>query len=147
MKQSASKQKAVSTPTKLTIAFYIEIGVAILSLIAAIAYKVGLVSLESIMTDIPLYAILIGIAGFALLSVVGQPKAGAGVLAVADWVAFLTFVNAVYVYPMEQIMVTPNILEIELFPLIVFCAAAMLLSAIVSNVMAWIPLFKKRRAK
>lgn len=109
----------------------------LLAFITAIAYKLTLGHLGDRLSDIPLYLLVGGGVAYLLLCLAGAPKIGATVLAMCNFAAFIVFAVTIYEYPMEQIMVSPNIADIKDLPEIIGCAVAMLVGALIGNVMAW----------
>lgn len=129
------------------ITFYIAFSMAVLSIITSIVYLVTLGHLEKYISYGVFSLFLIGGLAFLILSYFRLSNLGAGLLSLISFAGFLVYLATIYGYPIEQIMVIPNIFDIKEIPAIIFCAGLMIICAITSNVCAWMGLNKAKQAE
>lgn len=127
------------------VAFYFALSFAAVSVIVAIVYVAALGSLDGYISYIPLVLLLAGAAAFVGLSLLGSCRLGSAVMSVADFAAFIAYVATIYKYPVEQAMSVGDASQIKYLPMIIVCGGLMFISALGSNIMAWIRQRRKPR--
>ena len=120
------------------IPFYISIGCAIIVLVASVMYaSYFFVPERESMKDFVSWLVpvvpVIGVIGFIGLTFLKQSRIGTAVMSACSFDGFVIFVNTVFGFVVENIM--NSIPEI---PMIIVCAAMLLLGFILSNVTAWL---------
>ncbi|MCI9517927.1 MAG: hypothetical protein HFK08_01550 [Clostridia bacterium] len=127
-----------------TIAFYVALGVAGLSLITAVVYAATLSSLTEYMSWGAFAMLLVAPIAFAALAFFGFERIGAAVMGVLDFAALLVFLIAIYKYPISLVMTT-NLVDIPGFGAIVAVAAMTVVCFVTANVCVWMKLAKQEK--
>ena len=130
-----------------TVAFYVALAFAALSAAATIVYAVLIGGLEGYFSFVPILLIIVGIAAFAGLSVIGSCRLGSAVLSAAQFSAFIVYVGTVYEYLIVQAMSAGKASDIDGFYGIIAIGVMMFVSAAGENVVAWIKQRKIRKEK
>ena len=131
-----------------TIPFYLSLGGALLSIVAGICYIACLGGLDSKYVNV--LVCILPIVGAILLLVASlfkQTKIGVFVLTALDFASLIVFAVSVYEYPLEQVMVISNIMDIPHMIEIIVIATFFLISTIICNVMCWLTLDKKEETQ
>ena len=119
------------------IPFYVSVGCAIIILISSLLYAFYFFApeRESMKEFVSWLVPLIPIAGvvcFAGLTLLKQSRIGTALMAAGAFTGFVVFANTIFGFFVENIM--NSIPEI---PVVIVCAAALLIGFITSNVTAW----------
>lgn len=128
-----------------TIAFYVALGVAGMSIIAAIIYAAAFGGLSKYMSWIAFTFLLLAPVGFFALSFFGFARMGSAVMALLDFAAFLIAVNSAFDFVADYAMVGLDNAGAA-FPLFVAGAALMIVCSIAASAAAWLCLQKQQAA-
>lgn len=128
-----------------TIAFYIAVVVACISVIAAILYVAAFGSLSEYMSWLAFVFLLLAPVAFFAFSVFGLARMGAAVLALLNFAALLLAANKVLGFIADYAMVGLDSAGAA-FPLFVAGAVLMVICSIVASVAAWRNLQKQQAA-
>lgn len=121
-----------------TIAFYIALSIAVLSIITPIIYAVSFGATEY-MSWLAFAFMLAAAAAFITLAVFRLSSIGAAVMAALDFAAFILFIANIYNYFLDNVM---EGIEGAGFTLLIVCAALMFVSFVGANVTVWLRLQK-----
>lgn len=130
-------------------AFYVALGVAVLSLIAAILFVITL-NVHEEYTSWATFALLLAApVAFVVLSLFGQARTGAAVMAGCDFAALIVMVCKIATPIVDAIskssMTGLSLSGVTAFPAVVACAALILVCAVAGNVLAWTRMQKKQQ--
>lgn len=128
-----------------TLAFYIAVCVAGISVVAAILYAAAFSDLSKYMSWLAFAFLLLAPVAFLALSFFGLARIGAAALALLDFAALLFAANKVFGFIADYAMVGFDSAG-SAFPLFVAGAALMVVCSIVANVAAWSRLQKTQQA-
>ena len=123
------------------VAFYMALGAAVLSLVAAILYAAVYGSMETYMSWTGFVFMLLSVLSFFALSLVGLAKYGAGGAAIFGFVGLILSLGDTYGY-FTSFAVSggiPAVLGDDTAVVFIACAAMLLVSVIASCVAAWMP--------
>lgn len=140
------KEKIIGYLKSRSVAFFVALAMAIISIIVAIVYPCVLSvngEISEYLSYIPLILLVAGAVIFIALSIFDFSNLGTAIMSMLDFAAFLIFVGTIYGYPLEKVMVISNIFDIDGFMTIIISAIMMLIGAIGSNVCAWLRQAKK----
>lgn len=140
------KEKIIGYLKSRSVAFFVALAMAIISIIVAIVYPCvlsGNGEISEYLSYIPLILLIAGAVIFIALSIFDFSNLGTAIMSMLDFAAFLIFVGTIYGYPLEKVMVISNIFDIDGFMTIIISAIMMLIGAIGSNVCAWLRQAKK----
>lgn len=129
-----------------TVAFYISLGFAMMSVVVAIVYGAAVLGLDDGISVAPVIMMIIGALAVPALALIRLTRVGLGVMGVLDFFSVVVFAVTVYEYPISQAMVVSNAMEIEGMASIIAVAVFMLICFVAANVLAWIRQDKKRPA-
>lgn len=124
-----------------TIAYYVALGFAVLTIVTAIIYTVNFAQTKY-MSWAAFVFLLIAAIAFIALSVFGYNRIGSGAMSALSFTAFLLFIASVYTYFLDNVMIG---FKGPIFTGIIVCAALMLVCSIGANVTAWLHLKKKAK--
>lgn len=128
-----------------SIPFYIGVGAALLSIIAGIVYIGVLSGLDAKFLSGTVIALpIVGGILYLIGSLFRQTRWGAILMTTLDFISLIVFALTVYEYPLEQVMVISNVMDIPFMKGIIFVAVLLLLTTILSNVVCYLPLGKKK---
>lgn len=119
------------------IPFYVSVGCAIIILISSLLYAFYFFAPEReamkefVSWLVPLIPI-VGVVIFVVLTLFKQSRIGTAFMAAGAFAGFVIFANTIFGFFVENIM--NSIPEI---PVVIVCAAALLIGFITSNVTAW----------
>lgn len=126
------------------IPFYVALGAALLSFVTGIVYIACLGSLEAKFINIFVCVLpIVGAVLFLFASLFKQSRLGAIALTGLDFASLIVFAISIYEYPLEQVMVISNIMDIPHMTQIIVIAVLFLVSIIIANVVCWLSLEKE----
>ena len=124
-------------------AYYVGLFVALITIITALVYYFTLAEIPE-RSIIPMILMLSGAGAFILLSLIGLDGHGAATMALLNFAAIITYVCTIYNYPIAQMMTISNFFDIPYIIEIILSAALMIICALLSNLMAWMPMKDKK---
>lgn len=126
-----------------TVAYYIGLFFALLSIVSAIVYGVTLSAIEE-RSAVPIVLLVLAGVAFIAFSLFSLDKYGAAAMGILDFAALITYVATIYNYPLTQTMTATSLMDIPYIGSIIACAVLMVVSAIGANVVAWLRTTKKQ---
>ncbi len=130
-----------------TVAFYIALAFAVLSLITAIIYVAAISGLGEYFSIIPFLLVIVGVIAFVGLSILGSCRLGSAVLSVANFAAFIAYVATIYGFTIVQAMSVGSAADIKELPIIIVIGGLLFICALATNVTAWIRQRKTQKKK
>ncbi|MGN0805008.1 MAG: hypothetical protein ACI4MS_06465 [Candidatus Coproplasma sp.] len=137
------KEKIVNYFRSRTVAFYIALAMAVLSVVASIVYATTLGDFANYASNLPITLLLVGAGVFAVSAVFGLSNIGSAVMALLNYASMLVFIGTVYSALVEQAMTISGIGDIKGLDVLIANVVLMLLGAIISTVCAWLRHSKK----
>lgn len=130
------------------IPFFIGLGAAILSALTGILYISCLGGLDHKYINVLVIVLpILGCIAYLLGAFFKYAKAGAIAMTALDFASLIVFAITIYEYPLEQVMVISNIMDIPYMGSIIFIAILFVLSIVISNVVSYLPLEKESETK
>ncbi len=131
-----------------TVAFWICIVVALLSIFTAVYYMMTVPAIEGSGAEdlYMIYAVIlpiVGAAAFIVLSLFNLANFGAAVMGICNLAGFILFAVPLYPYfSVGAMSYSGDFTQIPGFMTLIICAALFVVSCILSNIFAWIHLKK-----
>ncbi len=130
------------------IPFFIGLGTAILSALAGILYISCLGGLDhKYINALVVVLPILGCVAYLLAAFFKCTRAGAIAMTALDFAALIVFAITIYEYPLEQVMVISNVMDIPYMGSIIFVAIIFVLSIVISNVVSYLPLEKETKGE
>lgn len=137
------KEKIANYFRSRTVAFYIALAMAVLSVVTSIVYATTLGGFANYVSNLPITLLLVGAAAFAVSAVFGLSNIGTAAMALLYYASMLVFIGTVYSALVEQAMTISGIGDIKGLDVLIANVVLMLLGAIISTVCAWLRHCKK----
>lgn len=126
--------------------FYIGLGAAVISLSAAICYGACLNGLDQrFLSWAVIFLPLLGALLYLVFALFKKTRVGAIVMTALNFVSLIVFIVTIYEYPLEQVMVISNIMDIPYMVSIIFVAVIYIIATVLSNVVSYLPLDKESK--
>ena len=121
-----------------TLAFYVSLVVAFMTLITGIIYAATILPLDDRASVFPVVMLIIGALLVPIFALFRLTRIGLGCMSLLTFFAFILYLMSIYEYPIEQAMVISNIWEIKGMVSIIIVAVLMFIFFVASNVLAYI---------
>lgn len=141
------KDKIINFFKAKNIAYYVGLGVALLTIITSFLYLGFISNIEEYLNIGVFVFILIGGILYIALSLFHFDKLASGAMALSSFGALITYVLTIYNYPLTQIMEISSIWDVPYIMEVIIIAVLLIISAITSNVLVYLRLNKITRSE